>query len=578
MKKQWRVLQPDQNSVDDLSKNLGCSRLLAKLLVLRGMTSRDPALRFLNPSLGTLTRPLAMAGMREAISRIHQAIVSEETIIVFGDYDTDGVTATAVLVSFLRRCGAQVRYYIPYRMTDGYGLSVDFIDKRALPAGADLIITVDCGSSSHEAVSHARRAGIDTIVTDHHPVTVPPTDAIAVVNPTRSDCPSNLNHLAGVGVAFYLIIALRTHLRKNNFWAPNEEPNLKRYCDLVALGTIADVAPIVSENRVLTATGLQRINRDPRPGVAALIRNGKTPTAPVDAETVSFQLAPRLNAAGRMAHARISCELLLAEQKEKANRLAASLCKLNSRRQSLEAELLDAISSQLNRNPQKLEKPVLVAHGPHWHEGILGIVAARLVRKYHRPAIVLSTDNGTGKGSGRSIEGIDLSIALGHCADLLDRYGGHPLAVGLSLPSSRIEAFIVRLAATVDQMTHKDGIETTLPIDARVPISDITPALMNDLERMGPFGQGNPYPRFIDDQVRIHACHRIGTCHRKLVLSSLSDTGGKLDAIHFNVSGDPPLSGQVMAIAYRPQWNYWKGKKKLQLLIEDTSSEPFVSR
>lgn len=508
--------------------------------------------------------------MEDAVHRIHRALENHEKILVFGDYDADGITATATLITFLRHCGARVSYYIPHRIADGYGLNVDFIEKRAVPAGIGLIITADCGSGSNDAVSLSRRAGIHTIVTDHHPVARLPVDAVAVINPTRADCRANLAHLSGVGVAFYLTIALRAHLRREGFWKNRREPNLKQLCDLVAVGTIADVAPLIGENRSLTAAGLQRINQNPRPGIAALIRMSGSPDAPTDAETVAFKLAPRLNAAGRLVHARMACELLLTDSGQKAAHLAKVLCRLNNRRQSMENDLLERIQDRLAGHPAQADRPVIVIDGNRWHEGILGIVASRLTRQFNRPSVVISTRNGMSKGSARSIDGIDLSAALKRCADLLDEFGGHPMAAGLSLPPANIAAFRTRLETVVSQMAADFGQGPPLSIDAHVPLDTITPELMSHLDRLEPFGQGNPYPLFMDTGVRLHACKVVGGRHLQMFLESASGNGGKYPAIQFNDTDVPQRVDRFKKIAYRPQWNYWNGRKNLQLLVEET--------
>ncbi len=570
MEKQWHLLNPDPETIRALSHQLQCSPLIARLLAIRGIRSKFQATRFLHPSLNSLTPPLELAGMDDAVQRIQRALVNHEKILVFGDYDADGITATAALTAFLRYCGARISYYIPHRIVDGYGLGTEFIKNRAIPAGIDLIITADCGSESSDAVSLARQAGIHTIVTDHHPVARFPGDAIAVINPTRPECHANLAHLAGVGVAFYLIIALRTHLRKTGIWKHRREPNLKQLCDLVAVGTIADVAPLIGENRALTIAGLQQINQSARPGIAALMRMSGSPDTPTDAEAIAFKLAPRLNAAGRLVHARMACELLLTENRQKAAHLAKALCRLNNRRQSMERDLLELIQDRLTHLPDQMDRPVLIIDGNHWHEGILGIVASRLTRQFNRPAVVISSRNGRGKGSARSIDGIDLSAALKQCSDLLDRFGGHPLAAGLSLHTSNIAAFKSRLESIVGQMAADRDVQPTLSIDAHVPLDNITPELMDNLERLEPFGQGNPYPLFMDTEVRVHTAKTVGDRHLQMVLESGSGNGGKYPAIQFNVTGEQLRMDRIKKIAYRPQWNYWNGRKSLQLLVEET--------
>lgn len=469
MEKQWQLLDPNPRTTALLVREIGCSPLVARLLAIRGIRSKIDANRFLYPSLGHLTPPLAMAGMADAVARIQRAIDAGEKILVYGDYDADGITATAVLVSFLIRCGARVNYYIPHRMTEGYGMGSDFVLRRAQPAGVGLIITVDCGSSNAAAVTRARKIGIDTIITDHHPIGRLPEDAVAVINPTRADCPAQLAHLAGVGVAFYLVIALRAGLRDAGFWKHRREPNLKKLCDLVALGTVADVAPLVGENRTFTATGLNQINTAARPGIRALMAGIASGQAPMDAEAIAYRLAPRLNAAGRLAHARMACQLLLTDRHATAIRLAAALSRLNSRRQDLENALVRAILDDMTGVSAAALPQVLVVDGSGWHEGILGIVASRLSREFHRPAVVISTQNGTGKGSARSIPGIDINAALNRCADLLTRFGGHPQAAGLALPSADIPRFRSQMEAVVTEMAAAVDTRPSLFIDAPLP-------------------------------------------------------------------------------------------------------------
>ncbi len=573
MKKQWQMRRPDSQTVHFLARQIGCSPLIARLLVIRGIQTKNQADRFLAPSFSHLTPPMEMADMAKAVRRIHRAIASGEQILVFGDYDADGITATALLVAFLRHCGARVDYAIPHRIADGYGLGTDFITKRAKPGGVDLIITVDCGSGSDEAVRLARRIGIDTIITDHHPIDRLPQEAVAVVNPARRDCGSHLTHLAGVGVAFYLVIALRTHLRKAGYWRLRKEPNLKRLCDLVAIGTIADVTPLTAENRALTAAGLEQINTGNRPGIGALMRRSGLLDAPVDAEAVAFRLAPRLNAAGRLVHAKMACELLLTDDPIKADRLSAVLCRLNNRRQAMESDLLQSILDDLNQAPEQLESPVLVVHGHRWHEGILGIVASRLTQRFSRPTVVISSFNGQAKGSARSVDSVDLAALLNQCADLLDRFGGHPMAAGLSLQASRIESLKTRLAKLVGQLPYTPGTDATLAIDAELSLADVTPQLMDHIDRLGPFGQGNPQPLFLASDIRVNRCQTVGERHRRMLLSGEAGNGS-YPAIQFNVSGAAKPIDRLEEIVYRPQWNYWNGRKKLQLVIEDTNDCP----
>ncbi|PID40639.1 MAG: single-stranded-DNA-specific exonuclease RecJ [Proteobacteria bacterium] len=568
MEKQWQLLDPDPKIVAALSRQLNCSPLMARLLVIRGIQTADRATRFLNPTFSSLTPPFELAGMRSAVRRIYHALSTDQRLLVCGDYDADGITATVVLIHFLRQCDARVSYYIPHRIQDGYGLTTDLLTSRILPKQVDLIITTDCGSGSHEAISLARQAGVDTIVTDHHPVDEPPADAVAVINPAQPGCRANLAHLAGVGVAFYLVIALRTYLREKGFWKDRPEPNLTQFCDLVAIGTVADIVPLIAENRTFVHAGLHRINRGERRGIEALLRTGRSSSAPVDAQTIAFRLAPQINAAGRLVHARMACELLLADEHDKTHRLAGTLASLNSRRQRMEKELLASILDTMPHPPDGSYPSVLVMDGANWHEGILGIVASRLARQFYRPAVVLSNRNGTAKGSARSVEGIDLTVAMAQCADLLDRFGGHPMAAGLALQTARIAEFRARLVAVVDRMLEKQVPVETLTIDAHVPLDRVTPFLMDELNRIGPFGQANPQPLFTASDIRIHACRIVGGRHRQLVMHKASDGNGLYRGIQFNADRVLAKGDHIDKIAYRPQWNYWKGKKELQFLIE----------
>ncbi|MDL2268552.1 single-stranded-DNA-specific exonuclease RecJ [Desulfosarcina sp. OttesenSCG-928-A07] len=576
MKHNWRLLDPDPQIVRKIQQQTDCSPLVARLMAIRGILPGDSAARFLTPALSHLSPPVRLPDMVPAVSRICRAIEKQEKILVFGDYDADGVTATAVMVSFLRDCGADVRYAIPYRMTDGYGLGPDFITRYARPAGVQLIITVDCGSSSGNAITCARKMGIDTVVTDHHPVDAWPEDAVAVVSSARSI--GTLSRLAGVGVAFYLVMALRARLRETGLWKTRPEPHLGQLCDLVALGTVADIVPLVGENRMLTVAGLYQINTRPRPGIAALSAlSGKSAPVDVNTETIAFQLAPRINAAGRLAHARMACELLLTDDPSRADRLARALCQLNTKRQALENELFDAIRLHLDRYPECLAKPVLVISGPLWHDGVVGIVASRLARTFNRPAIVISTRNGIAKGSGRSVEGIDLTAGLSQCADLLDRFGGHPQAAGLILKTANLSDFRARLESVMGTLISAPASPPLLSIDATLPLSRITPDLMAQIEQLEPFGQGNPRPVFMAEKVSLRYHKMLGGNHCQMVLERAPGNPDTLSAIWFNTADSPSPAG-FDKIAFHLQWNHWNGSRKIQLVIQDAIPAKLAGR
>jgi len=338
--------------------------------------------------------------------------------------------------------------------------------------------------------------------------------------------------------------------------------------DLVAVGTIADVAPLIAENRALTSAGLKQINSGGRVGISALLRMSGLRNAPIDAETIAYRLAPRLNAAGRLAHARLAGELLLTDDPRRADRLSAALCRLNSRRQAMENDLLRSILDGQEEIPGQMDRPVLVVHGNRWHEGILGIVASRLAQRFNRPAVVISSLNGRAKGSARSIQGVDLTKALNQCADLLDRYGGHPMAAGMTLQADRIESFKARMEEAVAQQAFVPENKRPLEIDARLPLTEVSPELMKDIERVGPYGQGNPSPLFMATEVRVNNCQIVGRHHLKMVLSDGPASNAGLPAIQFNAADASNSIKRFEKIAYRPQWNYWNGRKQLQLVVE----------
>ena len=410
MKKEWQILQPDIHLVEKLCGMLNCHPAVASILINRNIFSTKDVSDFFNTSLSQLSPPFSIMDMDVAVDRVIEAITRKEKILIFGDYDVDGITATTILLEFLHSAGAEVSYYIPHRITEGFGLKKNHISDVAMPNGIHLIITVDCGSDGQDAVKAARDVGIDVIITDHHIIsdTIPP--AVAVVNPKRDDCPSGFQNLAGVGVAFYLLICLRKKLRDINFWEDRPEPNLKNYCDLVALGTLADVVPLTCENRILTTAGMNILRSTRRPGLNALIEVCEINKHAIDADDIVFYLAPRLNSAGRIDHASTAVELLRSKDIETARTIAHSLNRLNQDRRSIENNILAEVNDHLKDNPHLLRKNTLVLVRQDWHLGILGIVASRLIKKYFRPVVLITTADGIGKGSARSIPEVNLKL------------------------------------------------------------------------------------------------------------------------------------------------------------------------
>ncbi len=570
MKKQWQILRPDIHTVDKLCMILKCHPAIASILVNRNIVSEEDASNFLNPSLNRLNPPFSIKDMDAAVNRILTAIKQNEKILIFGDYDVDGITATTILLEFIRSAGADVSYYIPHRTNEGYGLQNNHISDYALSKKINLIITTDCGSGSHDAVKTAKSAGIDVIITDHHIIsdTIPP--AVAVVNPKRHDCPSGFDDLAGVGVAFYLLICLRKKLRDIHFWQNRPEPNLKSVCDLVALGTLADMVPLVAENRILSRTGLDIITSSNRPGLNALIEASGINKNDVDTDDMVFGLAPRLNSAGRIDHASIAVELLTTKNIEIAEQIAQSLNHMNQRRRSIENRMLAQIEGQLKKNPHLLQKNTLVLAHQDWHLGVLGIVAARIMQKYFRPVVLITTSAGIGKGSARSIPGVDLYKGLLACADDLENFGGHSMAAGIKIKTEKIARFQTNFENAIGNMTKPDDFIPKISIDYELDFDDIADALIDEIESLKPFGSGNHEPLFMSRNVKVASSKIVGKNHRRMLLKQASGSAGKtFNAIHFNIDPSIPLKEHFDQIAFRLRWNRWNEKKSAQLIIEE---------
>jgi single-stranded-DNA-specific exonuclease len=575
MKKQWTLKRPDPRLVEQLQTYLNCHRVTATILANRRIQTTEEAQAFVEPSLKALSAPFDLKDLEPAVARIEQALANQEKILVFGDYDVDGITSTVVVFTFLRACGAKVAYHIPHRIHEGYSIRPEHIETVARPAGVGLIITVDCGSASHDAVAAANAAGIDVIVTDHHQIAQPYPAALAVINPQREDCTAGLEDLAGVGVAFCLLVGLRRRLREAGFWRAGQEPRLRDYLDLVALGTIADMVPMRSDNRILAHTGLAVINRNPRPGIQALVAAAGLRSNPVTAEDVAFRLAPRINAAGRMDHARIAAEMLITNHPKTATERAATLNTLNTRRQEIEQAIVAEIEARLDaleRAPDKAlsekEKHAIVLAGEGWHEGVLGIVASKLTQSRHLPTVVIALNNGCGKGSGRSIPGLNLYECLSQCADDLKGFGGHAMAAGLQIEADKLEPFRDHFEAAVAAHGADADLTPRLDLDCELFFEEIGPRMVNEIEGLQPFGSDNPSPLFMAQDIEVVSAQKIGMSHRRLKLRQKGNRRQSFNAIWFNVDPEKhPFHKTYAQIAFRLQWNRWNGSKTIQFLM-----------
>lgn len=563
--KKWKIREHDPVAVERLSRELGVAPVVARLLAVRGMADAASARRFLSSSLADIRDPFLLKGMDEAVARLAAALHNEETVCVYGDYDVDGVSSTALLVSFFRSVGVRCFFYIPRRLEEGYGLSAEGI-RTVAEAGARVIVTVDCGIGACAEAELCASLGVDLIVTDHHMPGAELPKASAVINPLQPLCFYPFKSLAGVGIAFNLMIALRGRLREaGHFTAGRPEPNLREFLDLVALGTIADVVPLVEENRIFVKYGMRELTAAARIGVRAL-KEVAGVSGEVGYGAVGFRLAPRINAAGRLEDAALGVELLLENDYEKAAAMARILDLSNAERQALEREILADALAMVKGNPAMRGRRSIVLASEAWHPGVIGIVASRMVDIFHRPTVLIALRDGVGKGSGRSIAGFHLHDALAACTEHLERFGGHRQAAGLSIAEETLEAFVDRFEEVASGYLGPDDLTPLLLADVELLPEEVTPELVEGVSALEPFGMGNPEPVFVLSGVKVAEQRLVKEHHLKLRLV----VGGRtFDAIGFNLAEKGTNTGELVEIAFSPRWNEWNGRWGLQLNLKD---------
>ncbi len=566
LKKRWVLKQPDENLVSRHADELGISPLLARILTLRGLSDTESAQRYLSSSLRSdLPSPFTMAGMEQAAERVVRAIEQKERIGVWGDYDVDGTTGASVLVSFLREVGAEPVYHVPHRIDEGYGLNIGGL-KRLREHGVGLVVTVDCGIANANEVAAAREFGLDVVVVDHHqpPEDLPP--AVAVINPHRRDCSFPDKGLCAAGLAFYLVIGLRAKLRQAGWFNQVQEPDLRRYLDIVTLGTIADMVPLRGVNRTLIRRGLSELGSSTRPGVMALKQVANISTGDISAGQVGFQLGPRINAAGRVDYGMKVVELLTTDSSETALRIARELDEHNRERRAIEAEVVAQALDQAEARLGDGERYSLVLAGEGWHAGVLGIVASRIVERFHRPTVVIGIIGGEGKGSARSIRGFHMVEGFRLCAAHLGKFGGHEYAGGLAIKSENLEPFAAAFERAAREFLEPQDLVPLLEIDAALSFSGIDFPLMRELESLRPFGIGNPEPLFLSERVQV--------CERKVfsagVRFRLRQGTRVLGGVVFGVDEVfPGRPGDNLDIVYRLSENQWNGATSIDLKVVD---------
>jgi single-stranded-DNA-specific exonuclease len=560
------ALRPvDAALVERLTAALRVRPVTARCLATRGVGEPQDARAYLDPRLGGLRRPDGLAGFSRAVERLADAVRRRERIGVWGDYDVDGVTTAALLTIFLRSVGGQVDVRVA-RRDGGYGFTVDaatsFVD-----AGCTLIVTGDCGTSDGHAIATVAARGVDVVVVDHH--TVPATGehpAYALVNPYRADSTFPFRGLASVGLAFYVVAAVRSRLRDLGHFKAMAEPDVRELLDLVALGTIADLVPLRGENRILTAVGLRQLEARRRPGVAALLASsGIEVGTPVDERTVAWRLAPRINAPGRLGAAEPSLALLLADEATAAAH-AAALEESNAARRAVQDTMAEEAMALVDR--EQGEAVVIAARG--WLPGVVGIVAAKVVERTGRPTFVVAVDgDGIGRGSARSTAGIDLYRALGACAPYLERFGGHAAAAGFTVREERLAALRDGLCAAVAAQRAAGPVAAVdHGCDAEVSLDEVDDGLATELGTLAPFGQDNHAPRLVARNVIVRSSRRVGDgSHLKLDLED--DRGAFRRAIAFGLGERDPGAGARIDVAFAPQVSTWQGQRRVELEVRD---------
>ena len=561
----WEHEACDETAAGELARAAGVDPAIARLLILRGVTDADAARRFLQPSLDHLHDPMRLAGMSTAVDRLLRAVAAGERIAVHGDYDVDGITATVILRRTLELLGGEVVHFVPDRMKDGYGLNTPAIEQLHAE-GARVIVSVDCGIRGGDAARRARDLGVDLIITDHHEPDEELPPALAVINPKRRDCTYPDKNLAGVGVALKLVQALTARAGRGT-WLP-------AFVKIAAIGTLADVVPLVGENRVIARLGLEALSKGPhKAGLRALIESAGLTGKPIDSYHVSFMLAPRVNAAGRMSSPDIALRLLLAADDsmiEEARELAGQLNTENERRQQEERAILAEARRVVEKDPDVGARAALVVAGEGWHRGVIGIVASRLVDLFHRPAVVLSIEGDTAHGSCRSIPGFDMLEALTACAGHLDQFGGHRAAAGLTTGRSRIRAFREALTQWADERLGPDDLRPRLRIDGQLGFRQITARLFDGIGQLAPFGIGNPKPTFWTPAAQLaDGPRRMKERHLSM---SLRQEGVALRGVFWRAAERAPeiaAARDGLDVAYSIERNTFNGNSSLEVSLAD---------
>jgi single-stranded-DNA-specific exonuclease len=563
-KRVWRLIPLSPKS-SQLALEAGITALKAQLLLNRGIQHAHSAASFLSPRLSDLADPMLLKDMDIAVELIMEAIKSRERIAVYGDYDADGITATALLLNFFSELGVPVSWYIPNRLEEGYSLNPIAINKLRQD-GIRLIITVDCGISNRKEIELAKKLGVNMVVTDHHQIPEDFDAVCPVINPNRHDSLFPFKDLAGVGVAFFLVIALRARLRDMGWFQDHPEPDLKRYLDIVALGTVADMVPLIDQNRILVQSGIQVMKDSFWPGIEAIKDVSGVDSHRISSYDLAFKLAPRLNAPGRLGDSATGLTNLTTMNESIAIETAGRLNSMNVLRQRIEGDILKEIEESMIKESDLKDRMTIVLAKKGWHEGVLGIVASRLLDRYHRPTLILTIRKDMAVGSGRSIDGFNLHRSMARLEHLFERFGGHYHAAGCTLNAANIQALAEGLEEIARKEIKEDDLFPAIDIDAEVPIQELTFDTVSDLRSLEPFGKGNPEPFFYSGDLEVLDSRVVGEKHLKLRVRQGKSV---MEAIGFGLSDIHPLEGKMVDMVFTPEIDDWNGYKKIQLRIND---------
>lgn len=563
MEKKWNIHQiSNTKTVSDLQDVLAVDQIIAKLLSLRGVTNFDEAKIFFRPSLDMLHNPFDMKGMQQAIERIITAIANKEKVLIFGDYDVDGTTSVALVYSFFKKYIPEIRYYIPDRYIEGYGISLKSIDYAA-DNNYSLIIALDCGIKANDKIDYANSKNVDFIICDHHLPGDKIPNAVAVLDPKQKDCPYPYKELAGCGIGFKLAQAFCIQ-------HGSDEQEALQYLDLVVTSIAADIVPITGENRVLAYFGLKQLNDNPRPGLKALLALNKQDKE-LDINTLVFTIAPRINAAGRIEHGSKAVELLISETNE-ATEFSKKINETNNQRRDIDVSITDEALETLELNPITPFKKSTVLFNPSWHKGVVGIVASRMIEKYYKPTIILTESNGLATGSARSVKDFDVYTAIENCSHLLEQFGGHKFAAGLTLKTENVKAFTEAFENEVSRTIKPEMLLPVVEVDLEITLDDINEKLIRILNQFAPHGPHNMTPVFCSRGVLDTGFAKVvGTNHLKLELYQANSKLTKIEGIAFGKGDFLNFFKRNIPvdIVYKIKENDFRGNVSIQLIIDE---------